>query len=82
MDIIKKIKDIEGTFGQLNERIKKEQEEFEEIKKEKQQTVNNIVDEQKRLQGERRILVAMGEEQGILEVDEKDNITPIEQSEE
>jgi predicted nucleic acid-binding Zn-ribbon protein len=82
MDIIKKIKDIEGTFGQLNERIKKEQEEFEEIKKEKQQTVNNIVDEQKRLQGERRILVAMGEEHGILEVDEKGNITPIEQSEE
>jgi len=82
MDIIKKIKDIEGTFGQLNERIKKEQEEFEEIKKEKQQTVNNIVDEQKRLQGERKILVAMGEKHGILEVDEKGNITPIEQSEE
>jgi hypothetical protein len=79
MDIIKRIKEAEENFNKFNERIKQEQEEFEEIKKEKQKIVNNIVDEQNRLQGERRILVSMGQEQGILEVDEDGNIKLIEQ---
>lgn len=53
----------------LNELENKKQE-FEKVEdniQQQQQVVNNLVDELKRLQGEYRLLVKMGQEQNLLD---------------
>ena len=79
MDILKRLDQVKGRFEELNKELENERQQFEETKRKSQQKAANIIDEQKRLQGERRLLAEMGEEEGILEVDEKGYITPIEE---
>mgnify|MGYP000683357914 CR=1 FL=1 len=81
MDIIGRIKKIEKEFDELKQKIKKEQKEFEQIKQQKQKTVNKLLSEQDKLRGERRLLIEMGEEEGILETDEEGRIIPQEDKE-
>lgn len=67
MDILKKIEQVKARHNQINQ-------ELEQL----QQRANTLVDEVKRLQGEFRLLVELGQAEGLL--DEEGNPLPKEKS--
>lgn len=56
MDIINELENKKQEFEKVEDNIQQQQ-----------QVVNNLVDELKRLQGEYRLLVKMGQEQNLLD---------------